>query len=251
MGITSKHVAVLVDNYFEQSEFEEPISAIKDAGGEVTVIATNSLSLQGMDHVMLTDAFTADLLLKQASSTDYDALILPGGAINADQLRVVGEAQEWVHDFLDSGKLVAAICHAPWLLASADVLEGRQLTSYLTIRDDIENAGGEWVNRAVVVDDNLVTSRGPDDLPFFNGTIIKMLNDQPSSALQTDSETIVANSEEGNEKNLRMMAMGYDAGEDNLDVDDVEEIVGDEDLDDPDEVRPRNIEMNTEQDDAR
>lgn len=175
MDISGTKVAVLVDNYFEQAEFEEPISALKDAGAEVTIISSDGKALQGMRHATLADNFAADLLLRQASSEDYDALVLPGGALNADNLRTVETAKQWVLDFLDEGKPLAVICHAPWLLVSADAVEGRRLTSYHTIRDDIMNAGGEWVNLPVVVDDNLITSRQPDDLPQFNDALITML----------------------------------------------------------------------------
>ncbi|HEX5744152.1 MAG TPA: type 1 glutamine amidotransferase domain-containing protein [Candidatus Saccharimonadales bacterium] len=183
MDISGKHIAVLVHDYFEQSEFEEPISALKDAGAEVTVIAASTnKSLTGMDHAKQGDTFQADLLLEQASSGDYDALVLPGGAINADHLRAVEAAKQWVGDFLDSGKPLAAICHAPWVLVSADAVEGRRLTSYHTIRDDITNAGGEWVNQPLVIDENLITSRGPDDLPQFNDAVIRMLSGRKEPA---------------------------------------------------------------------
>jgi len=177
MSIKGKRVAILVHNYFEQAEFEEPLQALKNAGATVSIIsATDSIELQAMKHVDKGTSFTADLLLKDAQPGDYDALVLPGGAINADHLRAVDAAREWVVEFLDSDKPLAVICHAPWVLVSADAVDGKRLTSYHTIKDDIVNAGGEWTNRPVVVDGNLITSRQPADLPQFNAALIEQLS---------------------------------------------------------------------------
>jgi protease I len=181
-NVAGKKVAILVHNYFEQDEFEEPLTALKDAGVITTVITANDdLLLFGMHHADVGGKFQADILLSEADPDDYDGLVLPGGVINADALRVVEDAQDWAVDFLDSGKPVAVICHAPWLLVSADAVEGRRLTSYFTLQDDIQNAGGEWVDQAVVVDDNLITSRKPDDLPAFCEAILNMLSEEPPS----------------------------------------------------------------------
>jgi protease I len=182
MNIQGKKVAMLVHNYFEQAEFEEPLNTLKKAGADVTVItASNDLSLQGLNHVEMGDKFKADIKLTDANCDDYDALVLPGGAINADSLRMVDKAHEWVTDFMDDNKPIAAICHAPWLLASADIIEGHRLTSFFTIQDDLKNAGAEWVDIAVVVDNNLITSRTPDDLKQFDDAIICMLSQQTAS----------------------------------------------------------------------
>lgn len=178
MDITGKHIAIVVHDYFEQSEFEEPLSALQDAGGEVTIISASGRHMQGMTHIDKADTFEADLLLQQASSDDYDALVIPGGVVNADNLRVDEAAQAWVRDFLESGRPLAVICHGPWLLISADVLDGRHLTSFHTLRDDIVNAGGDWMDEPVVIDDNLITSRKPDDLPKFNDALITELAQQ-------------------------------------------------------------------------
>jgi protease I len=176
MDISGKKVAVLVDDYFEQAEFEEPINALKKAGAQVAVITTNDgKDLHGLQHVKMGDSFTADLLLDDARPEDYDALVLPGGAVNADKLRMNNKAREWVKQFLDAGKPLAVICHAPWVLVSAGCVRGRKLTSYYTIQDDIRNAGGDWIDQEVVVDQNLITSRQPDDLPAFNEALINML----------------------------------------------------------------------------
>ena len=249
MGISNKHVAVLVHNYFEQAEFEEPIRALKDAGAEVTVISADKTELKGMNHAEIGDNFTADILLDQASAEDYDALVLPGGAINADHLRVVEAAKQWALDFLDSRKPLAVICHAPWVLVSADAVEGRRLTSYPTIRDDITNAGGEWVNLALVVDGNLITSRKPDDLPKFNDEIIKQLDKQAGSAVETGADTEASRDEVANEEDNRMKAMGYDKKRDEIDESDEQEILADEDLSDPDELQPSDLGSGEEQTD--
>jgi protease I len=183
---TKRHVAILVSNYFEQSEFEEPLHALQDAGHTVTVISSETLRLQGMNHADKGDVFQADMLLDDADASNYDALLLPGGTLNADALRTVEKAQEWVIDFLDSNRLLAVICHAPWLLVSADAVEGARITSYYTIRDDITNAGGEWVDLPVVVDGMLVTSRQPSDLTVFIETTLKKLS-QAADLLDDDT----------------------------------------------------------------
>ena len=175
MDISNKKVAILVHDYFEQAEFEEPLAELKKAGAAVTVVSAAGRQLHGMHHAKIGDEFQADILLEEANAHEYDALLLPGGVINADALRMVEKAREWAVDFLDSGRPVAAICHAPWLLVSADAVETRRLTSYHTLQDDIRNAGGEWVDQIVVVDKNLITSRQPDDIPAFCEAFISML----------------------------------------------------------------------------
>ena len=237
MDISGKHIAVLVDDYFEQSEFDEPIGTLKDAGGEVTVIATRQKELHGMNHAQPGDTFQADLLLDQASSDDYDALVLPGGAINADNLRVNERAQQWAVNFLDSGRPLAAICHAPWLLVSADAVEGRRLTSYHTIKDDITNAGGEWVDLEVVVDDNLITSRKPDDIPKFIDALLSMLTKQQPGTLQTGPDTVTGSGEAMTEADSRLRSLGYDKTRDQITAADERDILADEDLSDPDQLQ--------------
>lgn len=175
MNLSEKRIAVLVHDYFEQPEFEEPLNALRDAGADVTVVSASGTTLHGMHHAEAGDEFPADLLLDKANADEYDALVLPGGAINADALRMVDKAKQWVTSFLEEGKPLAVICHAPWVLVSAELLDGKRLTSYYTIQDDIRNAGGEWVDESVVIDGNLITSRNPDDLPEFNKAIISML----------------------------------------------------------------------------
>jgi protease I len=171
MSIKGKRIALLVDNYFEQAELEVPWRFLSEEGAEVIIVATKDKALQGMNQAKYGDRFEAHQPLEDINVKDYDALVLPGGVINADKLRMVEKARQWINQFIDDDKLIAAICHAPWLLVSADVVEERKLTSYFTLQDDIRNAGGEWTDRAVVVDDNLITSRGPDDLGLFNAAI--------------------------------------------------------------------------------
>lgn len=175
MQTNRKRVAILVHDFFEQAEFEGPLKALKDAGADVTVISAAHKNLTAMKHNKPGDSFKADLLLRDAKAVDYDALVLPGGVVNSDKLRMDEKAQAWVVEFLDDNKAIAAICHAPWLLVSADAVEGRRLTSYYTLEDDIKNAGGEWSDFPVIVDGNLITSRKPDDLPRFCGAILEAI----------------------------------------------------------------------------
>lgn len=228
MDIGGKKVAILVHDYFEQAEFEEPLSALHDAAAEVQVIsASGSKQLQALQHADKGDTFTADLLLEEASDTDYDSLVLPGGAMNADALRMVDEARRWATDFLDQGKPLAVICHAPWLLASAGLADGRRLTSYHTIQDDMRNAGADWVDEPVVIDGTLITSRKPDDLPKFNDALITMLG----GTAGPDSEQQV-------EDDARLESMGYDKQRDQISAEDEREMLLDEDESDPDQLRP-------------
>jgi protease I len=175
--LKGKKVAILVDNYFEEAEFTEPMKALKKAGATVEVIAAEPEKgkVQGMKHVDMGKKFTIDKTLKQANIDDYDALVLPGGAINADQLRMQSKARDWVKSVTKQGKPLAVICHAPWVLASAGLAKGRKLTSFFTIQDDMREAGANWVDEEVVIDGNLITSRSPDDIPAFNKALIAMM----------------------------------------------------------------------------
>lgn len=175
--LSGKKVAILVDNYFEEAEFTGPLDALKEAGADVEVIAAEPENgkIQGMNHVDKAGMFPIDKTLEEANIEDYDALVLPGGAINADQLRMQDKARDWVKKITESGKPLAVICHAPWVLASADIAQGRKLTSYFTIQDDMKDAGADWVDQEVVIDGNIITSRKPDDVPAFNKALIGML----------------------------------------------------------------------------
>src|SRR5690606_9126653 len=144
-----------------------PMKALKDAGATVEIVAPKGGEIQGFNHFDKGDTFRVDRKLDEADAGRYDALMMPGGAHNPDQLRVERAATDFVRAFFDAGKPVAAICHAPWVLIDAGVAEGRRMTSYHTLRTDLRNAGAEVVDEEVVVDQGLVTSRNPDDLPAF------------------------------------------------------------------------------------
>ncbi len=167
-------VAIIVNNDFEQVEMTEPRKALDQAGAQTTLIAPKPGQVIGMNHDKQADKFPVDMTLDQASADQFDAVLLPGGAINADTMRMNPKAQEFVRQMNDAGKPMAVICHAPWLLVSAGLASGRTLTSWPTIQDDIRNAGGQWEDREMVRDRNLVTSRGPQDIPAFNNGMIEL-----------------------------------------------------------------------------
>jgi protease I len=166
-------VAIVLDTDFEQVEMTEPRKALEDAGATCRLISPKS-EVTGMKHDEKADTFKADLPLDRANPEEFDAVLLPGGALNADSLRVVPKAQEFVRKIDQAGKPMAVICHAPWLLVSAGLAKGRHLTSYHTIQDDMINAGANWEDREVIVDRNLVTSRQPSDIPAFNREMIRL-----------------------------------------------------------------------------
>jgi protease I len=167
-------VAILLDTDFEQVEMTEPRKALEDAGASCVLVSPKT-NVTGVKHDEKQDTFAVDQPLESANPDDFDALLLPGGALNADFLRVVEKAREFVRAFDRAGKPMAVICHAPWLLVSAGVAKGRHLTSYHTIQDDMRNAGATWEDREVIVDRNLVTSRQPSDIPAFNRETINLI----------------------------------------------------------------------------
>jgi protease I len=172
--IDGKRVAFLVANEgVEQVELTRPWEAVEAAGGEPVLIAPESSEVQAFNHLDKGDTFDPDLEVAAADASDYDALVLPGGVANPDVLRAVDEAVRFARRFFEDGKPVAAICHAPWTLVEADVVRGRTLTSWPSLRTDIVNAGGEWVDEEVHVDAGLVTSRRPDDLDAFCAKLIE------------------------------------------------------------------------------
>ena len=173
--LTGKRVAILVDDYFEEAEFTGPIKDLKEAGATVEIIAPQAGEIHAMHHVEIADTYRADKSIDDVRIDEYDALVLPGGAVNADSLRMNDKAKIWIRKFMEMGKPVAAICHAPWALVSAGVAKGRRLTSFETIQDDMRNAGANWVDEEVVIDNNLITSRKPDDVPAFDNALISML----------------------------------------------------------------------------
>jgi protease I len=175
--LDGKKIAIVATDYFEESELTEPMKALKEAGAIVEVIAPKSGEIKGVKHVDPGQSVKVDKTLDEANPDDYDAAVFPGGAINADNLRVNQNAKDFITKIMDEqGKPTAVICHAPWLLVSAGLARGKRLTSFHTIQDDMRNAGAEWTDEPVVVDDNLITSRKPDDLSAFNDAIISALS---------------------------------------------------------------------------
>lgn len=173
MQLKDKKVAILATDGFEKSELFEPLEALKKEGATVDIISIKEGSIKSWNEKVWGDPAKVDRLVADASEADYNSLVLPGGVINPDTLRTHEEALEFIRSFFKSGKPVAAICHAPWLLISAKVIENRKVTSYKSIKDDVINAGAHWVDEEVVVDEGLVTSRNPNDLPAFINKIIE------------------------------------------------------------------------------
>jgi protease I len=174
-------VAILVANNFEQIELTDPRDVLQAAGARTMLVSVKAGSITWMNHDEKGDTFAVDAVLADIDPQRFDALLLPGGALNADSLRMVPEAQDLVRRFDADRKPMAVICHAPWLLVSAGMVRGRTLTSYFTIQDDIKNAGGNWVDRELVRDSNMVTSRSPKDLPAFNRGMIELFAEHRAS----------------------------------------------------------------------
>ena len=166
-------VAILVADGFEQVEMAEPRRALDEAGAETLIVSPAKGQVQAWKHFDKADKFSVDVPLEKADAASFDALLLPGGVANPDQLRQLPQAVAFVRAFFDSGKPVAVICHGPWTLVEADVVRGRTITSWPSLKTDLKNAGAEWVDREVVVDDGLVSSRKPDDIPAFNRRMIE------------------------------------------------------------------------------
>jgi protease I len=171
--IDQARILIMATDGFEQSELLVPMTKLRAAGATVKIAAPKSGTIKGWDTTNWGESVPVDLELEAVDADDFHALVLPGGPINPDVLRINEKAVELVLDFLDSEKIVAAICHAPWLLVEADAVEGRTLTSWPSVKTDIENAGGDWVDEEVVVDDNIITSRSPKDLDAFVAKIIE------------------------------------------------------------------------------
>lgn len=171
--LDGKRVAILVTDGFEQVELTEPRRALEEAGAETSVVSPKDGRVKGWDHTDWGDELSVDLPVARARADDFDALLLPGGVMNPDHLRQDEDAVRFVRSFFEAGKPVASICHGPWLLVEADVVRGRTVTSWPSLRTDLRNAGAEWVDREVVVDQGLVTSRNPDDIPAFNAKMVE------------------------------------------------------------------------------
>ena len=174
--LKGKRIAFVVANEgVEQVELTEPWKAVREAGGEPTLVATDPGKVQAFDHLDKADVFEVDLTTAAADPSAFDGVVLPGGVANPDQLRGDEDAVAFVRDFLRTGRPLAAICHAPWTLVEADVVDGRRMTSWPSLRTDLRNAGADWVDEEVVVDGNLITSRKPDDLPAFCRAVVDAL----------------------------------------------------------------------------
>ena len=171
--LQGKRIAILAADMFEQVELVEPRKALDKAGATVELISLEEGEIQGFNHYDRADVFEVDKTVEEAAADDYDGLMLPGGVGNPDTLRMDENAVSFVRDFFEQGKPVAAICHAPWTLVEAGVVRERKLTSWPSLQTDIRNAGGNWVDEKVVVDEGLVTSRNPDDIPAFNEKMIE------------------------------------------------------------------------------
>jgi protease I len=172
--LDGRKIAILVADGFEQVELTEPRKALDEAGATTHVVSPADGKVKGWDHTDWGDEVKVDAQLAAADPDDYDALLLPGGVMNPDNLRRLPEAQRFVRHFFEAGKPVAAICHGPWTMIDAGVADGRRMTSYHTIQADLKNAGARWVDEEVVVDGSLVTSRKPDDIPAFNRKMVEV-----------------------------------------------------------------------------
>jgi protease I len=175
--IKQSKILIMASDGFEQSELLVPLQKLKAAGATVHVATPDKKSIKGWNEKDWGETVQADLAISDVSAADYDALVLPGGQINPDVLRLDETAVGLVREFASSGKIVAAICHAPWLLVEAGLAAGREMTSYQSIKTDVKNAGATWVDKEVVVDDGIVTSRAPGDLPAFVAKIIEEVSE--------------------------------------------------------------------------
>jgi len=177
-------VAILVSDGFEQAEMTEPRKALESAGAQTQIVSPLDGSVRGWKHLDPADTFEVDMPLQGANADDFDALLLPGGVVNPDALRIDPKAVAFVRAFVAADKPIAAICHGPWTLIDAGGVKGRKMTSWPSLRTDLQNAGAKWVDQDVVVDQNMVTSRKPDDLPAFNREMTKLFELAHEDALQ-------------------------------------------------------------------
>jgi protease I len=185
--LSGKRIAFLATDMFEQVELTEPWKAVEQAGGRAELVSLKEGEIQGFDHYDKAERFPVDRTVEEATADVYDALVLPGGVGNPDTLRMDDDAVRFVRQFFEAGKPVAAICHGPWTLVEADVVRGRTVTSYASIKTDLRNAGANWVDEEVVVDNGLVTSRSPSDLDAFCAKLVEEFAEGP----HVDRESLV------------------------------------------------------------
>jgi deglycase len=171
--LEGKKVAILASDGVEQVELVEPRKALESEGASITLVSLENGEIQGMNHIDKADTFPVDATVGDASAESFDALLLPGGAVNPDNLRQSPDAVRFVRDFYDTGKPIAAICHAPWMLVEADIVRDVTITSWPSLQTDVRNAGGTWVDEEVVTDQGVVTSRNPDDIPAFSQKMVE------------------------------------------------------------------------------
>ena len=177
--LDGKRVAILVAEGFEQVEMTGPRKALEEAGAQTKIVSPAKGEVQGWNHFTQADRFSVDVPLEQANANDFDALMLPGGVANPDQLRMNPKAVQFARSFFEQGKPIGVICHGPWTLIEAGVVEGRTITSWPSLKTDLENAGAKWVDQEVVVDRGLVSSRNPKDIPAFNRKIVEEFAEGP------------------------------------------------------------------------
>jgi protease I len=182
--LNGRKIAFLATDMVEQVELTKPWEAVEQAGAKPELVSLESGEIQGFNHYDKADTFQVDRTVGDVSPDDYDALVIPGGVGNPDTMRMDENAVRFVREFFRSGKPMGVICHAPWMLVEADVAQGRTLTSFWSIKTDVKNAGGRWVDDEVVVDGNLVTSRNPDDIPAFNEKLVELIERAPVGALR-------------------------------------------------------------------
>lgn len=183
--LEGKTIAILSTDGFEQSELEQPLTALQEAGAEVHIVTPDGKDIRGWDDGDWGDTVNADRSVTDARADNYDALVLPGGVMNPDKLRTREDATTFVREFFKAGKPVSAICHAPWILIDCGVLDGREVTSWPSLKNDLKNAGARWVDQAVVCDQALTTSRSPADLPAFIDKTIEEIREGKHAGQKT------------------------------------------------------------------
>jgi protease I len=185
--LKGKRVAIIVTDGFEQVEMTTPREALEKAGAKCVLIAPKDGEVQGFKHYDKADKFKVELTLAKANAAEFDAVLLPGGVINADAMRIEKKAQQIVQEIDRAGKPIAVICHGPWLLISAGLMKGRHITSWPTLQDDLRNAGANWEDQECIRDRNWVSSRKPDDLPLFNREMVTLFAGAPAKAEKKDA----------------------------------------------------------------